>query len=348
MDDYSEEYALKARAILAYVLTHNDMDYPLIHALHPIAVDRLAREIAQAPALYASKNIGPVEPELRGMSSAPQQKKLVLSEIKLPAIPKIVSSLNQALSHEETSADDIASIIELDTSLSAALLKLVNSPFYGLTIKVEAISRAVTVLGHRQVYTLAIGQMVSKFVSAGVPKNIDLYVFWEHCIGCAIISRCLSELRGDPDPETLFIAGMLHDVGRLVQFSSLPAHTQFIFRELARRQVPIVQAEMEILGLDHAMLGGLLLDDWGVPASLADVVRHHHDPLAASDVSRAAVVHVADLLTHMLIIEPKALAQAQPTSSQAWESLGLGPEQVVDLAGKLDAHIQDTLAILLH
>jgi len=343
----AQGYLDKAELILSNILFPVNRSQALVRAVLPLAASRLAREIALDPGAYKLSTLSSmVGTSAKGQGNAPSPEEII-RRLKLPAMPTVLGRLNQAINDPKASAGDIAAVIKLEPSLSSALLRLVNSPVYGFAEPVRTVDRAVAALGTRQAYSLAVGDIVLKAVNRIVPANVDLNVFWEHSIGCAIIARELAQLSRAADPETLFVCGLLHDIGRLVQYVGLPLHTQEILNTATERRIPRIRAEVRVLGYGHTALGATLLRAWSLPDEIVCAAEHHHTPLGAENKPVAALVQAADLLAQMFIIQPKALVYVTPIQNEAWNLLGLDAEQVVGRLDNLDEIVQSTLAVLL-
>lgn len=345
--DGISEYTAKAELILGNILVPVDREQDLVQAVYPLAVSRLAREINFDPDAYRLSRLdteGGSPSRTRGPVPSPEE---LIRKIKLPAMPTIIAKLNEVARDDKASAADIASVIQLEPSLSTSLLRLVNSPFYGFAEPVTTITRAVTALGAHQVYSLAMGDIVMKVVNRVVPGGIDLNAFWEHSIGCAIIARELSRMALVSDPETAFICGLLHDIGRLIQYVGLPQQTHDILHEVRTRRIPRLRAEAKILGYTHADIGATLLGAWKLPEPIVAAVQQHHTPVGGGNQRLAAVVHVADLLAQVLIIQPTALVYVAPLQDAAWQALNLTTDQVQACLEDLDERVEETLAVLM-
>ncbi|MFP5238617.1 MAG: HDOD domain-containing protein, partial [Acidobacteriota bacterium] len=142
---------------------------------------------------------------------------------KLATLPQVVIQTLEALKNPNVSYGYVASIIGKDTALSAKLLKLVNSALYSFPEPVETIDRAVTVVGASRLTSLALGvSMINYF--ADIPHDVlDMRSFWKHCLSCGVLARLLAVTAGHPNEERCFVAGLLHDVGRLIMLKNHPA-----------------------------------------------------------------------------------------------------------------------------
>ena len=151
-----------------------------------------------------------------------------------------------------SSAQAIGDVIGADPALSARLLRLANSPYYGIPSRVETISRAVTILGMKELYSLALTvSVISAFKD--IPNQlVNMASFWRHSVTCGVIARTIAEIKGLSDRETLFVAGLLHYIGRLLLYQRAPAHAMGVLACARRSGSLLFQAEKEVMGLDHA------------------------------------------------------------------------------------------------
>ena len=154
-------------------------------------------------------------------------------------------------------------------------------------------------------------------------------------MACAVLARELASLAGLEDPETAFVAGLLHDIGRLGLRTGLRDQSLVIEHKAGSGRRPQLDVEREVLGYDHAYLGGGLLRVWGIPESIVQGVGFHHAPLEAERTRLACVVHVADVLARMFSVSPSALVYASALLPEAWDVLGLEPDQVCKASGRL-------------
>ncbi|NNG01463.1 MAG: HDOD domain-containing protein [Desulfobacteraceae bacterium] len=228
------------------------------------------------------------------------QRHLSRSNIKLPESPGIVDELNEVISNPFAVADDIAKIVNQSPGLAASLLKIVNSSFYGFPATIDSISRAVTLIGTREVKNLALG-ITAMNSFKGIENNLlNVKSFISHSIACGVISRILAVQAGIPKAEQLFVSGLLHDVGRLIIYKYFPAHAVQIFKTADASGSPMFKSEKPFLGARHTRIGAFILEEWKLPQTIIDNVRYHHNPMSAPDASPAAIVHLADVIVNAL------------------------------------------------
>ncbi len=225
---------------------------------------------------------------------------VVRKQIKLPSLPSVFSQIVTLMGDSNSSSKDFADVIILDPTLSAKLLKLVNSSFYGFRQKIDTISDAVSIIGTKELYALVLSMSVIK-AFRGIPEDlVDLPSFWLHSISCGVVSRIIAEQKKFPETERFFIAGLLHDIGRLIIYKHLPGHAYKAFYTANESFVPLYQAELKVLEYDHAKLGGALLKYWKLSKVLVDMVMYHHMPGKSLNKREVDVVHLSDFLVNAM------------------------------------------------
>ena len=252
-------------------------------------------------------------------------QKLEQENISLPEIPSIVFELNEVIANPLSSAEDIAQVVHRSPSLTALLLKIVNSPFYGFPSKIDKISLAVTLIGTREISGLALGiSIISQFNN--IPKEIlSMYSFLRHSLACGIISRILAAHKSIPQTEQLFVSGLLHDLGRLILYSYFPEESLNILGRARLSDKLLYQQETDYLGCNHTHLVKQLLQQWKLPMVLENNVFYHHNPSEAQQPIPATLVHLADVITNSLGIGTSGERYVPPLDNAAWENLGLSP-----------------------
>ena len=246
---------------------------------------------------------------------------IIAEQTRLATFPDIYHQINAVLQSPRSSATHIAEVVSKDSSLSGKLLRLVNSPFYGFPRKIDTIPRAVAILGTNELSTLALGISVVHYFSGISQSSVDMKSFWRHSIACGVLSRLLADKQQGLSEETFFVAGLTHDIGRLVMFNHFPGPCGEILEYAARAGMPLFQAESRVLGFDHALLGGELLKKWHFPISLENPVRFHHQPCSALNILDPSIVHVADILAQALNFGSSGNLFVPPLNSAAWQEL---------------------------
>jgi HD-like signal output (HDOD) protein len=216
----------------------------------------------------------------------------------LPSLSSINKALQGLLFAEQRYSAQISEIIRRDPSLTSRLLRLVNSVYYGLTTPVNSIEEAVFYLGVRQIRQLTmVTPIIEDFQRLSKQCSFPWREFWQHCIGTAILTREVVSLVQSPPDESDYIAGLVHDVGKIVMAWSFPEQFAEIHRLAARGTHSLCEIETEILGIDHSELGALFLERQKLPDLMIESARFHHHPEHASNHPLIiASVQIADLL----------------------------------------------------
>jgi HD-like signal output (HDOD) protein len=263
------------------------------------------------------------------------------------SLPLFYERLNDAINHPRTSIDDITKIITEDQGLTARILKLANSPLFGYYCKVDSISKAVTIIGTRQLRDLALASSVIR-IFRGIPEElVSMEPFWKHSICCGIIARSLATYLREGNVERFFVTGILHDVGQLAMCAVMPeVMRETIVSSRDNRQL-YHQTERMRLGFDHAEAGAALFRTWKIPASIFEPVACHHLPFTAKQFPlEAAVIHLADIICQGLELGSSAEWCVTPLDQSAWQLLGL-PAGVLDtVIRQSEPQIEETCAIL--
>jgi HD-like signal output (HDOD) protein len=238
---------------------------------------------------------------------------------ELPTLPHVVQKIVLMSNRSDTSAEDLGKIIEKDQVLAAKVLKLANSPFYGFPARIASVSHAVVVLGLNVVKGLTLGATAFDMMKAAGMEEL-----WRHSLGVAMMAHILAARAGMKNPEELFAAGLLHDLGKVVLQAKLPELGAQIERTFAQSDGSRTQVEQEVLGLTHADMAGWLGDMWHLPITLKDPMMFHHQPVLARDAeAQTAVVHVADVLVKAMGCGDAGDNLVPPLNQKAWQLMHL-------------------------
>ena len=216
----------------------------------------------------------------------------------LPSLRSINKALQGLLQAEQRYSAHISEIVRRDPSLTSRLLRLVNSVYYGLATPVNSIEEAVFYLGVRQIRQLTtVTPIIEDFQKLSRQCAFPWRNFWQHCIGTAILTREVVGMVQTPADESDYVAGLVHDVGKIIMAWSFPDHFSEIHRQAELGGRDLVEIENEVLGIDHGELGALYLERHRLPELMVNTVRFHHCPEKAGDQQLIiASVQIADLL----------------------------------------------------
>jgi putative nucleotidyltransferase with HDIG domain len=262
----------------------------------------------------------------------------------LPALPSVVAELLVSFDNEDVDIALLARQITRDQALTARLLRVANSSFYGLQCRVATINEAVVVLGFRTVRSMVLAVGLSDLFRVEQCPGFSARAHIRHGVGVGLAARTLARLTRR-DEEIAFTGGILHDIGKLVLASCFAKqYTQALaYREL--HDCPLVVAERDILGLDHAEVGGLLADAWRFPPSLRLAAAEHHSPAAATADSLADLVHIADAIAHGLGLEERPGEMVMAVDQTAWQRLGIDGEKIAGVLPQIIDGMDEVYAV---
>ncbi|WP_291321695.1 HDOD domain-containing protein [Desulfonatronospira sp.] len=323
-ESISRETLEEARSRLLPYFAATDLSKPAMRNIFNLAVYNAAQNsVAYFPELPDVQSLqgSSLRDSLKFRQYALTPRDIITQQIKLSSFPDIYHQINSVLQSPRSSATHIAEVVSKDASLSSKLLRLVNSPFYGFPRKIDTITRAVAILGTNELCTLALGISVVSYFSDIPEKLVNMKSFWKHGISCGVIARLIADQQQGLSEETYFVAGLTHDIGRLVLFNHAPQATRTVLDYARQVRMPLFQAEKEILGFDHAHLGGELLKEWYFPVSLELPVRYHHQPEKILNSLEPAAIHIADILTQALRYGSSGNIIVPDLSPGAWKDL---------------------------
>ncbi|MGM0553416.1 MAG: HDOD domain-containing protein [Pseudomonadota bacterium] len=274
----------------------------------------------------------------------------VRSANQLLAMPRVLSEVTALLDAEDSNSARIAASLGRDPGLVALVLRIANSPAYAQARKVDSVERAITLLGRETLRRLVVAGAITR-ATGGIPdqERLPLEVFWRHSAYCAVIARQLADRVLPAQAGSVFLAGLLHDLGKLLLFTQSPeaAHRAFLSSLDVGHALTPQAAEREQLGFDHAQLGGALAGHWGLPENLVACVAGHHMPVAAPEEHRVAVtlVHLANTGAHLAELDSRDWNDAPPVDPDAWERVGLAPEALLAAVEQSQHEVLDVEAL---
>ncbi len=271
----------------------------------------------------------------------------ITRDAKLISLPEAYLRLKRVIDDPDYTMQQVAEAISHDPALTTRVLRLVNSPYFGLAKPIDNIPRAVGLLGTQQIHDLALATSVAHSFSGIDPKLHDLNSFWSDSVYCALVAKQLAVLCKLEQPERLFVAGLLSDLGHLIIYQSIPQkslHAEQLAREQER---PIVEVERELLGLDYARVGATLMRQWRLPEALIEATEYHPEPLRAQrDPLATAVVHVADLMRRARSNGVEFGEQTMQPQTETLERLGLTLTSCNEIGQRMEPEMHSLLALL--
>lgn len=220
---------------------------------------------------------------------------------ELATLPTVAFKILKLLEDPNVNVNDIARLIETDVAISVKIIRVANSPIYGLRNEVYSVMQAVSTLGVSRISNIVVGvALFSKFFRTTGKQSEYMINFWNHSTSVGVVAKNLAQKLKLNFNEREFVAALMHDIGKLAIIEYFPQHYQQIIEIINQEQVPDIVAEERILGANHNQAGGIIADMWQLPADLREVIMTHTDVLQAKvDPSLVAVVRIADLLCEM-------------------------------------------------
>lgn len=282
--------------------------------------------------------------------SAEEIQELVNNTTQLISLPEISLRVNEIANDPDSTAEDMAAVISQDPALVVRMLKIANSAYYGLSTEVDTISRAVTILGTNKIRDLVLSTSASEAFS-GIPNNlITMQDFWHHSLYCGLLAQILAKKSNKTNAESVFIAGLLHDIGQLLMFNQLPekSHEIILLLMEGSEEMETYEAERHILGFDHTQVGAALIKEWKLAPVLEECVEFHHEPQNASKFPvEVALINIANAVAVMAdfdsMNDDDEIPKIDPAS---WDVTGLTKNDLPDAIKQAQSEIKEIEAVL--
>ena len=249
------------------------------------------------------------------------------------SLPAVSSRVNELLDEPEVKEEEVAEVIGHDPALTALLLKMANqAPFRG-PCQVDNVLVATSRIGLKHLRALMAATSAVDAFEQMDEGLVDMSDFWHHSVCCGIAASVLAERCGVDDRQQMFVAGLLHDIGQLLLYSSCPELAEQVLRKAGESEYFRYRAEQEIMGVTHAQVGAELLRRWQLSPCLQGVVEFHHDPANAPEFGwETSIVHIATAVSNRVEPSWKMDSERQDSPLQiqakAWEITGLSPDVI--------------------
>jgi putative nucleotidyltransferase with HDIG domain len=265
-----------------------------------------------------------------------EYKGRVLAVKNLPTLPKVLEEVTRLMEDPNTSTEQIAKVITFDQVLSAKVLKMVNSPIYGFPGRISSIQHALVLLGFNVIRGLIISTSVFD------DMNKAMVGLWEHSVGCALAAGEVAKTLGLKDPEEYAVAGLLHDLGKVVAAVQLPEIKPELEKLVVTQDITFLQAEKQLLGFGHDRVNAWLALHWNLPPNISEAISYHHKPLSAQLYTKyACVVHIGNFLTRVFEYGNGGDDNVPVLEPRAMKLLGINQRMLESLLDKLsDAFLE--------
>lgn len=244
----------------------------------------------------------------------------------IPTLPTVIERLTRLLQNPKTSAEEVGKAITTDQALASKVLKLVNSAFYGFPGRISTITHAIVILGFSTVKNVVLtASIFDAFRNKGEGSSVfNLEDFWLHSIACGATSLSIAKQLGLNEKEECFIAGLIHDIGKIILCQYMPQEFNFAIDQSRKNNQLFYDTERKLFDSTHEEVGGYLTERWKLPMDLQNAVKYHHNPQPKHEhYMIAAVVHCADIFVRSLDYGNGGDECLPMLSDQVWKDLGL-------------------------
>lgn len=220
---------------------------------------------------------------------------------QLPPFPAVIHRALEVMNNPRSTVQDIVEVIQYDQSITANVLKMVNSPYFGLRRPVGSLQEAVFYLGYSQLLEVLLSGVSGSLLTQPVEGyDLEAGELWKHSVSSALLSQIISRrINRDLNPMD-FTAALIHDIGKVILHTYVGDQVQHIREKVEKDGVTFLDAEKDILGIDHAELSARIIEQWNFPETIVTVIRHHHTPLAAgSETDTVFLIYLSDLVAIM-------------------------------------------------
>lgn len=282
--------------------------------------------------------------------SAAEIQELVNKASNLISLPEISLRVNELANDPNSTAEDMGKVISQDPALVVRMLKIANSAYYGLSTEVDTITRAIAILGTNKIRDLVLSTSTSQAFE-GIPNNlITMQDFWHHSLYCGLLAQILSKKSKKANTESIFIAGLLHDIGQLLMFNQLPekSHEAILLLMEGTEDLETFEAERHVFGFDHMQVGAELIKNWKLSPVLQECVEFHHEPQKAKDFPvEVALINIANAVAVMADFDSMSEEDEIPKiDPRSWELTGLSKNDLPEAIRQAQKEINEVESVL--
>ena len=266
---------------------------------------------------------------------------------ELVSLPDVCLRVNQLMGDPRSSSSDLGEVIAHDPGLTARILKLVNSSFFGFSHQIDSVNHAISILGREELRTLILGTCAVEAFN-GLPDAVNMDQFWQHSVFTALAARMIAQHTSIKDRQRIFVCGLLHDLGRLIIYHRSPQLANEIEEKFPLSHRLQHLAEYQELGFSHAEVGAGLMKLWKLPENIFRPVLYHHQLKSSATFQLdAAILQIADGIAHHITAESSAEEDLPDTvTAEALAFIKLDQEAIADISLEVKLHAFEVLEII--
>jgi putative nucleotidyltransferase with HDIG domain len=274
----------------------------------------------------------------------PHLQKALARLTEISSLPEITTRIVEIVEDPRSTADDMHELVKHDPALAAKILKVVNSAFYGLPAQIASLDRAIIMLGLSAVKNIALAASLSRLFRPGaVSEQFAARDLWSHCVGVGVCARMLAE-SGQAQPEEAFVAGLVHDMGLLVEYQLFPDKLKAVADECGHSSEPFCTVEGRVIGADHQVFGATIAAKWKFPPGLRHAIAYHHNPTLLNPEFQplATTIYLADTICCQNHLGFWLTAKRQTATEDMLAAIGVNSERVQQVLEELPERVKET------
>ena len=267
-------------------------------------------------------------------------EELISQTTELVSLPDIYVRIKAVIYDPNSTMTDVADVLSHDPAICARMLKVANSAFFGAPSRVETVKAAIRLLGTQQVHDLVLAATITK-TFPDIPGNlISMEDFWINSLRCGLLARLLAEQCNSRDGERFFLASLLHDMGHLIMYQTVPEESQEALITARHDNKPLYLVERDIVGCDYGQVGSKLMQSWNFPENWVQAVRYQNEPADARDFSfEASIMHLSVRMKEMDSAAETLDRDLSMIDPIAWEVAGLSEDMVEPILIEADEQL---------
>jgi putative nucleotidyltransferase with HDIG domain len=269
---------------------------------------------------------------------------------RMPTLSPVIHKITEVANNVKSSAQDLTDVIQLDPVLTAKVIRMVNSAYFGLPQEIKSLKQAVVMLGLNTIKNVALSSaFLGKMNLNKGSTALNGEDFWKHSLGVAVASKMIARKLGIDSKylEEYFIAGLIHDIGKVLINNFFPEEMNMILEESSSRKLPILEVERKIFGLTHEEIGIAIGKKWKFANSLLYAVGKHHQPVQEGNSANfSMVVAVADTFVKILQVGFSGNSKIEAIPDEVWKALNLDEEKVFEALTSINEEINKAVQFL--